>query len=667
MKKFKYIAYCALGIASTLGLASCEDYLDKSPDTDVLPETAFLTFRNFQGFVDEIYNCIPNKESCYWTTTFNWGEDEILNTGLGDGHITRQFDLGNYQEWYQNVQSWLCASAAVQGGGSRNPNPTSTDKFHHALVDHAWYCIRKANIGLQNLDMLTATDEEKELIAGQLYFFRGWWYEEMMAFFGGLPYMTKPLNDRTECTLSRMTYRQCADMAAADFRKAADLLPINWDLTNVGKLTPGKNDNRITKAAALGYMGKVLLYAASPLHEKGAQVGASKNGNTYAYNEEYAAKAAEALGELLALVEAGETQYKLADFVGVYDEEGANIYNHENKSGKTPAGCYSSIFYTVGLNWRQPGGTEAILRGPATPTNGSNWNFAKLWGTKAGNIVEHDALIHMPTANYVDYAYGMANGLPITDPESGFDPTHPFKNRDPRFYHDIVFDGFKYIKADVAKSASEKPYEYCQMYTGGNLRRNSDQACRTGFYTQKLVPHTANKIDGVYNWGSALSCYLSYMRLSEIYLLYAEAGAAAGGASYKSSNFSKTAEDAINTVRDRVGAGHVASKYAADKNKFIDEVRRERACELAFEGFRWNDLQRWLLLTEYPFNVKQSVEFTRKENDDFYVNHDPADAEVAGYSYKTILTRAYSERHYYLPFIDSDVNLYEAFEQNPGW
>ncbi|MDO4461858.1 MAG: RagB/SusD family nutrient uptake outer membrane protein [Bacteroidia bacterium] len=657
MNKFKHIAYCALGLASVFSLSSCEDYLDKSPDTDVQAGTSFEKFRNFQGFIDEIYNCIPNKESCYWTTTFNWGEDEILNTGLGDGHLTRQFDIGNYKAWYQNNQSFLW-----RGG----EDPQNTDKYAHSLTGHAWYCIRKANIGLENLGNMTGTSEEKNLIAGQLYFFRGWWYQEMMAFFGGLPYMTESI-DGSQFNLPRLSYRECAEMAAKDFRKAADLLPIDWDKTKVGSSQKGKNTNRITKVAALGYLGKVLLHAASPLHEKGAQVGASKNGATYEYNVELAEKAAEALGELLSLVESGETQYALHKFAEIFEEEGAKIYDHVNKSGSQPADSYSALFYTTGLGWKQPGGTEAIMRGPATGTNGSNWNFAKLWGTKAGGIVEHDALIHMPTANYVDYAYGMANGLPITDPESGYDPNHPFKGRDPRFYHDIIFDGFKYIVDDGKATDVEKPYVYCQMYTGGNLRVDPDKTCRTGYYTQKLVPHQANKLDGMYNWGSALSCYLSYMRLADVYLMYAEAGAAAKGATYKSSNYSKTAEDAINVLRDRVGAGHVAAKLAGDQKKFIDEVRRERACELAFEGHRWYDLQRWLLLTEYPYNIKQSAEFSRVESDEFYTKNDPRDAEVKGYQLKTILERPYNAKHYYLPFQEDDVHLYEEFDQNPGW
>ena len=103
-----------------------------------------------------------------------------------------------------------------------------------------------------------------------------------------------------------------------------------------------------------------------------------------------------------------------------------------------------------------------------------------------------------------------------------------------------------------------------------------------------------------------------------------------------------------------------------DKNKFMDEVRRERACELAFEGFRWNDLQRWLLLTEAPYNIKTSQEFKRVGNYDFSKN-DPRDAEVTGWHEELILERSLSTKHYLFPFKDEDVYLYEEFPQNPGW
>ena len=644
MKKiFKTFVYGAL---LTLPLASCTDYLDKEADSDVSEDVAFANFNNFQGFVEEMYNCIPDKEKCYWCTTFNWGDDEIMNTGLGDAHFTHQVDLGNYRNWSQNGQMWLYRSTS---------DPTSEDKFNHSLWPHAWYCIRKANIGLANLDKMTvATQEEKNLIAGQLYFFRAWWYEELMQYFGGLPYIDHPLEATEEMRFPRLSYQECAEKCAEDFRRAADLLPIDWDKTTVGKQTLGKNDLRVNKITALGYLGKVLLWAASPLMENGAELNGA---HTYNYNTDYARRSAEALGELLALVENGQTQYALAEF----DYE--DIYNHKKSS--TASTCFSDIFYTTGQDWKMPGTCEAIMRGPSSDYNGSNWNFTKTWGTKIGSLVEHDNIIHQPTANYVNYAYGMANGLPIDDPESGFDPEHPFKNRSPRFYHDIIFDGFKYVNTDISGDALERQ-QYCGLYTGG-YTRDVANASRTGYYTQKLVPHTANKFDGVYNWSGSLHVYMPYMRLADVYLMYAEAYAAVGGASAKASTFSKTAEDAINTLRDRVGEGHVAAKFLADNHKFMDEVRRERAAELAFEGFRFNDLQRWLLLTVAPYNTKTSQEFYRAESDGFFKDNDPADAKVQGWSEKNILTRVFGTKHYWFPLLDDDVYLYEEFEQNPGW
>ena len=638
--------FCALGLI--YGFASCTDYLDKTPDSNVSSDQAFKNFTNFQGYVEEMYNCIPSKESNYWCTTFNWGEDEIMNTGLGDSHVTAHFDLGDYRHWYGDQQSFLHTD---------DLNPTKTDKYSHSL-EHAWYCIRKCNLGLANLDKMTdCTQEEKNIIKGQLLFFRAWWHEEMIAFFGGMPYVDTVLDGSQALTLPRLSYQECAKKCAEDFRAAADLLPNDWDKTAVGKKTLGKNELRITKVCALGYMGKVLLWAASPLNNLRAEVGASKNGDTYKYNVELAAQAADALGEALAQVNSGKTPYALAEY------KYSNIYDHVAKDGSKSN--FSEIFYTTGKNWKQPGSTEAILRGPYIGENSSNWNFTKLWGPKLNGIVEHDALIHQPTANYVNY-YGMANGLPLDDPDSGFDPKHPFKNRDPRFYHDIVFDGFKYINFTIAKEADDYQFKYIQMYTGSNLRSSASQGCRTGYYCQKLVPHQANKYDGMYNWGGALQCDLPYMRLADLYLMYAEAGAAVQGANYKSSKLDLTAVDAINVLRNRVDAGHVADKFVADQKKFMDEVRRERAVELAFEGFRWNDLQRWLLLTEYPYNIKTSQEFKRVGNYDFTKN-DPRDAEVTGWSEKRIVTRDFSEKHYLLPLKESDVYLYPEFGQNPGW
>lgn len=641
-----------VSLALGTSLSSCQDYLDKEPDSTVSADDAFANFRNFQGFVEEIYNCIPDKEKCNYCPSWNWGDDEIFNPEA-DNRMTHQVDLGNFRAW-ESTGNWL----------KRDGASTSTDKFAHGIWNHAWYCIRKCNLGLQNIDkFVTGSAEEKKLIEGQLYFFRAWWHEEMMQYFGGMPYVDTYLDVNAELNLPRLSYQKCADKAAADFRKAADLLPINWDKTSAGAATQGKNDLRINKIMALGYLGKTYLWAASPLMKNGAQIGASKNGKTYDYDQEYAKKAAEVFGELLSLVEAGQTQYALAEF------KYSDIYNHEKSADANS--CFSDIFYTKKQNWKMPGTVEAIFRGPSPDFNGSNWNTSKVFGPKVQKVVAHDNVIHQPTANLVE-AYGMANGEPIylvengqyvLNPKSGFDPKHPFKNRDPRFYHDIVFDGFKYLNGTPGQYAD---LQYCQLYTGGNMRP-IENASRTGYFIQKLVPHTCNEVDKDYDWGAAFHCYLPYMRLADIYLMYAEACAAFGGASGKSSNFGKTAEDAINTLRDRCGAGHVAPEFVADNHKFMDEVRREREVELSFEGFRFCDLQRWLLLTEAPYNQKFSQEFDRVESADFYKNHDPKDAEVANYRRELILTRNFGTKHYWFPLPIKETQLYPELNQNPGW
>ena len=641
-----------VSLALGTSLSSCQDYLDKEPDSTVSADDAFANFRNFQGFVEEIYNCIPDKEKCNYCPSWNWGDDEIFNPEA-DNRMTHQVDLGNFRAW-ESTGNWL----------KRDGASTSTNKFDHGIWNHAWYCIRKCNLGLQNIDkFVTGSAEEKKLIEGQLYFFRAWWQEEMMQDFGGMPYVDTYLDANAEQRLPRLSYQECADRAAADFRKAADLLPINWDKTSAGAATQGKNDLRINKIMALGYLGKTYLWAASPLMKNGAQIGASKNGKTYDYDQEYAKKAAEAFGELLSLVEAGQTQYALAEF------KYSDIYNHEKSADANS--CFSDIFYTKKQNWKMPGSVEAIFRGPSPDFNGSNWNTSKVFGPKVQKVVAHDNVIHQPTANLVE-AYGMANGEPIylvengkyvLNPKSGFDPEHPFKNRDPRFYHDIVFDGFKYLNGTPGQYAD---LQYCQLYTGGNMRPIAN-ASRTGYFIQKLVPHTCNEVDKDYDWGSALHCYLPYMRLADIYLMYAEACAAFGGASGKSSNFGKTAEDAINTLRDRCGAGPVAPEFVEDNRKFMDEVRREREVELSFEGFRFCDLQRWLLLTEAPYNQKFSQEFDRVESADFYTKNDPKDAEVANYRRELILTRNFNTKHYWFPLPIKDTQLYPEFKQNPGW
>lgn len=624
----KYKSAClALALGCSLALTtSCTDYLDKSPESDVSPEAAFKNFKNFQGFTEELYLCIPDFSKSYWTTCWNWGEDDIQAVGF-DYLMGYKVDQGDFWGWQKEFDGW--GACFMDQGDTFNPN----DRFSRGLWKAAWYGIRKANLGLENMDLMTAaTQEEKNTIKGQLLFFRGWLHFQLMQYFGGLPYLDHSVAADQSMTLPRESCQACAEKAAKDFREAAELLPIDWDKSSVGRNTLGKNGFRINKITALAYEGKSLLWAASPLVKNcDDKMNVNGNASTYDYDTNYAQQAAEALGELLALVETGQTQYKLVDFAD-----------------------YSDLFYTWNKNMLPPGSTENILRDiPADAWQNSHFGVFTEFG---GSILTGGKAASQPTANYVNY-YGMKNGLPLDDPESGFDPTHPWKNRDPRFYHDIVYDGVKVVEGAIEPDANR----YANLYTGGTYRDDINES-RTGYLLYKFIPMIANNYDmgSTYN---KLYIDVPYLRLADCYLMYAEACAAVGGAT-ASAKCSLTALDAVNKIRERAGVDGVAAKFTGNKDKFMDEVRRERAVELAFEGHRFNDLRRWLLLDKAPYNIKTSQEFVRAGEFD---PKNPQNTEVSGFKEKTILTRHFTSKHWWMPLKKKDTSIYPEMFQNPGW
>ena len=663
---------CLLLLAGGASFVSCTDWLDKDPESIVAEDEAFKNYRNFQGYIEEIYNLIPDKEKVNYCTAWNFGDDAVHNPE-GFAHMDHQVDLGNYRNWLKNNQCWLL-------GNNFNGRDQS-------LWRNSWYCIRKCNLGIQNIKSLVGTDEERDLLLGQMYFFRAWWHFELICYFGGMPYIDEAFEATQIPELPRLSFQECADRCAEDFERAYDLLPLDWDETLAGMQTSGNNDLRVDKFTALCYLGKCYLWAGSPLMKEmekakngGAPqlLGASSNGKTYDYDVKYCEKAAEALGRALDMVNKGQVKYKLAEF------KYSNLYDHERDENGDEDNFYSDIFYTVKKQWKMPGAKEAIMRGAYPGTNSANWNCAKIFGPKVAGLVDHDNIIHHPTANLIDQ-YGMANGQPIylvqngeyvLNPLSGWDPNHPYKDRDPRFYHDIVFDGFHYVLSTDALNESQKKLEYCDLFTGGAMR-DIDHGSSTGYYIQKLVPHQCNQGDRWYDWDYAFQCYLPYMRLADVYLMYAEARAAiATGVSQLTERplycMSLSAVDAINALRDRVNSAdypmeHVQPNLRDTREHFIDEVRRERAVELAFEGFRWCDLQRWLLLTEPPYTVKYSHEFERLETDAWFKDHDPKDARVGNFTKKVLISRRFDSKHYWFPLPDEDIYLYEGFPQNPGW
>lgn len=87
----------------------------------------------------------------------------------------------------------------------------------------------------------------------------------MMEYLGGLPYIDKVITTDEASALKRLSYVELAEKVAEDFKKAADLLPVDWDNTATGRRTAGKNELRINKICALSYLGKTISGLLLPL------------------------------------------------------------------------------------------------------------------------------------------------------------------------------------------------------------------------------------------------------------------------------------------------------------------------------------------------------------------------------------------------------------------
>ena len=162
MKKLKkYICPLLVAGIACVPLTGCTDYLDKAPESELSAEEAFKNFKNFQGFVEELYFCVPNFTTCYWNNSFNWGDDEII--GINETYMMgAKVDNGDFWGWQAQHDGWACGFMDINNFDTGRYADVS---WHPTLWKGSWYGIRKANLGLANLDLLTeATKEQKDMI-----------------------------------------------------------------------------------------------------------------------------------------------------------------------------------------------------------------------------------------------------------------------------------------------------------------------------------------------------------------------------------------------------------------------------------------------------------------------------------------------------------------------
>ncbi|MHB9142601.1 MAG: RagB/SusD family nutrient uptake outer membrane protein, partial [Paludibacter sp.] len=449
---------------------------------------------------------------------------------------------------------------------------------------------------------------------GEARFLRGYFNFHIIRAWGGMPYITKVFTPNDKLDYPRLSYAACSDSIEKDLLIAAEKLPVDWDATATGQITQGTNAGRFTKGAAYALLGKVMLYAGSPL------MNGDSNGGDYVYNKEYCRKAAKYFWEVLKLSAIG----------------GGSTYD------LLPWSEYSNNFFSK--DGTIPGtGKEGVLNHTINShlgfMIGDLFNTMNGWGNAGCG----------PTENYVEY-FGMNDGTRFDPAIYNTPSNNPFLNRDPRFYKNIIYDGDTLYDKVIAK-----------FYLGG-ADRGGPGLSMSGYGWRKFRDNSIGPNAWVV-W-SHVNQNLPIIRLADVYLMYAEAVNEAYGCNVEPASVDPelpdchiTAIQAVKAVRARVIRKDgtplpLPAEYYTDDNAMRETIRQERAVELAFEGHRWYDLRRWY--------VGDQPKYKRMDVLD-------CDEAHTYFKVRSYATKTFEKKHFWLPILDSQIQISSAFKQNPGW
>ena len=516
-----------------------------------------------------------------------------------------------------------------------------------------YLAIRQANVALENLPKSTFTDAPlKEKLTGEAYFLRAYYYQQLLRIYGGVPLISKPYGLTDDYNIARSSYDNCVKFIVSDLDNAVKLLD--------GKPTV---NGRASKVSALALKARVLLYAASDLHDA-ASLKAKTNLGNYANIDLVAytsgdrtSRWALAKAAAKAVLDAAPG-YKLNLTAPVSAMEGAANYVSIAMGGQSAVGDPSAtselIFqrthtalYVAEDNWPLGGIHYGINNGP----NGyHNW---------AGNT---------PIQQLVD-DYEMMDGSKFdwTKPEH---KAAPYTNRDPRFYATILHDGatWKPRPSDVAglDPVNQIQTGYYDDGAGGKMngidtRESSVEnwnGSRTAYYTRKFIDSNPALAD---NQSSAQVIPWPFIRVTEMALSYAEASLESGDEA--------TALAWVNKIRFRAGMPAVTDKGDALRQR----IRNERRVELVYEEHRFYDTRRWLIA---PMTVGRGIKsiIVDAKLKAGAKPHKPYkfDKSVYNYNYTVVdntqnETRRWVDKMYFRPLGLSEISKNNKLVENPGY
>lgn len=265
----------------------------------------------------------------------------------------------------------------------------------------------------------------------------------------------------------------------------------------------------------------------------------------------------------------------------------------------------------------------------------------------------------VPTYQLID-TYEMKSGLTITESGSGYDPAHPFKNRDPRLALTVIYPGADYIKADGTKAVFNTLDKTVDGSANANFMTAADNASKTGLTWNKYLGPITQYAD---IWKSN-ACPIVF-RYAEVLLTWAEAENELNGPS--DDVYAK-----IDEVRTRVGMPKVDRNKYNSKETLRELIWRERGVEFAGEGIRRADILRWKtsdgkMLAEKVLNVtleRRVGTVDMKGSDPESRATIKQDASAAD---KKIEDRKFEKKNRYFPFGQEVLDKNPKLTQNEGY
>ncbi|GAB3018228.1 RagB/SusD family nutrient uptake outer membrane protein [Niabella terrae] len=446
-------------------------------------------------------------------------------------------EMGGSITDYINAQKTL-ETAEQSDGYYGNTLASNSKNEPYTRIRTATFLLEKIEEKGQSL-----SEEFKNHAKGQMYFLRALQYFDLLRVYGGVPIVTATEVASAEDPSIQHTRATSSEVVAqiiADFDQAAELLPPTWGSSDYGRFTSG---------AALAMKSRVLLAYASPLFNKDWD----NPGNERWQKALDAGLAAEA-----ALSSAGYGLY------GSSAKDWAEMwYKNDN--------AFIKEAIMVQLLSKDVASSGIISNGWERSIRVSNQ-------TGSGGISAPKEMIDL---------FPLADGSRPTM-ANGYDSTHFFMNRDPRFYRTFAFSGMKW----PLKEASEPDvvWLYRWLHSGTKKAYSDGNQVNSPAVVRKMTnPPGSSTVDGLAYSGTDIMEY----RYAELLLNIAECYAAKGDLGNAVTYLGKIRQRVGIPADNNYGIGSPASKYAA-----IEACLYERRVELAYEGKRFWDMQRWMLYND---------------------------------------------------------------------